>query len=228
MSTTYFTPKLFTFLRDLEKNNDRAWFKSHQDEYEANVRDPALRFIDDFAQPLAKISPHFEADTRTVGGSMFRIQRDTRFSKDKTPYKTNTGLQFRHESARDAHAPGFYLHIQPGGSFMGAGLWRPETRVAYAIRAHIDENQVDWKKVSRGKRFTDVFTMEGDTLVRPPKGYDEDHPLIGDLKRKDFIASARLSQRDITSSDFMKTFTGHCTRAAPLMRFLCDAVGIPF
>ena len=84
MATGYFTPKLFKFLRDLEANNDRTWFKANQDRYIEDVREPALDFINDFADPLAKISPHFVADTRTVGGSLFRIQRDTRFSKDKT------------------------------------------------------------------------------------------------------------------------------------------------
>jgi uncharacterized protein (TIGR02453 family) len=130
--------------------------------------------------------------------------------------------------AENAHAPGFYLHIQPGECFMGVGLWRPETKVAYQIRDHIDENQAEWKRASRGKRFTDVFNLEGDSLVRPPKGFDEDHPLIADLKRKDFIASTRLSQKTITSSDFMKVFADNCKRGAPLMKFLCDAVGVPF
>ena len=192
------------------------------------IREPALDFINDFAAPLAKISPNFVADSRTVGGSLFRIQRDTRFSKDKTPYKLNTGMQFRHSSAKDVHAPGFYLNIQPGENYMGIGLWRPESKVAYAIREHIHENQADWKRASRGKRFTDVFTVTGDSLVRPPKGYDEDHPLIEDLKRKDFIASVRLSQKDITSAEFLEEFAARIKRAAPYMRFLCDAVGVPF
>ena len=126
MSKRYFTPKLFGFLRELAENNDREWFKAHQDEYEQYVREPALEFITDFAKPLEKISPHFVADSRTVGGSLFRIQRDTRFSKDKTPYKTNVGIQFRHEFGRDVHAPGFYLHLEPDNVFMGAGMWHPD------------------------------------------------------------------------------------------------------
>jgi len=228
MSTRYFTPKMYSFLRDLAMNNEREWFKANQKTYEEVIREPALDFINDFAEPLAKISPHFVADSRTVGGSLFRIQRDTRFSKDKTPYKANTGMQFRHASAKDVHAPGFYVNLQPGENYMGVGLWRPETKVAYRIRAHIDENQSDWKRASRGKRFTDVFTVTGDSLSRPPRGYDEDHPLIEDLKRKDFIASRRLAQKDVTSADFMGLFTENLKRAVPYMRFLCDAVGVPF
>jgi uncharacterized protein (TIGR02453 family) len=228
MSKKYFTPKLFGFLKDLAENNDRVWFKAHQDAYEEYVREPALDFINDFADPLKKISQHFVADSRTVGGSLFRIQRDTRFAKDKTPYKLNTGMQFRHIAGKDAHAPGFYIHIQPGECFMGVGLWRPETKVAYAIRERIDQEQAAWKRASRGKRFTEVFEVQGDSLKRPPRGYDEDHPLIEDLKRKDFIASTRLTQKVITSDDFMSEFTDNCKRAAPFMKFLCDAVGVPF
>ena len=224
----YFTPKLFTFLNDLARNNTREWFKEHQDDYERYVREPALDFINDFAKPLERISPHFVADSRKVGGSLFRIQRDTRFSSDKTPYKENTGVQFRHARAKDVHAPGFYLNLQPGECYMGVGLWRPETKVAYVIRERIDEDQAGWKKASRGKRFTDVFTVTGESLTRPPRGYAADHPLIDDLKRKDFIASTRLSQKAVTSDGFIKVFENYCKRSAPFMKFLCEAVDVPF
>ena len=228
MSKRYFTPRLFAFLRDLADNNDRDWFKAHQDDFESYVREPALDFVNDFAGPLKKISPHFVADSRTVGGSLFRIQRDTRFSKDKTPYKLNTGLQFRHIAAKDAHAPGFYMHLQPGECFIGVGLWRPESKVAYTIREAIAENPAPWKKATRGKRFTDVFELTGDSLIRPPRGYEEDHPLIEDLKRKDFIASAQITQKAITSDTFMAEFADSCKRSAPFMKFLCEAIGVPF
>lgn len=228
MGNTYFTPKLFRFLRDLDENNDRAWFKAHQADYERYVREPALDFINDFAAPLKGISEHFIADTRKVGGSLFRIQRDTRFGKDKTPYKQNTGMQFRHLMAKDAHAPGFYLNLQPGECYMGVGLWRPETKVAYQIREKINADPTVWKRASRGKRFTDVFSLGGDSLVRPPRGFEEDHPLIDDLKRKDFIASVRLTQKQVTSDRFLEDFTDYNKRAVSFMRFLCEAVGVQF
>jgi len=228
MGTRYFSPQLFAFLRNLAENNDREWFKGHQGDYEQYIREPALDFINDFAARLAKLSPHFVADSRTVGGSLFRIQRDTRFSKDKTPYKLNTGMHFRHERAKDVHAPGFYLNIEPGACYMGAGLWQPETKAAYAIRAAIAEDPSGWKKASQGKRFTEIYTLEGDSLRRPPKGYDADHPLIDDLKRKDFIASTSLKQSEITSDRFMDDFTHHCRRAVPFVRFLTAAVGLEF
>ncbi len=226
--TQHFAPRFFGFFRDLAANNDREWFKAHQDEYERYVREPALDFIADFEARLTKISPHFVADTRKVGGSLFRIQRDTRFSKDKTPYKEATGIQFRHAAGKDAHAPGFYLHLEPGECFAGVGLWRPETKVAYAIRERIDAERAEWKRATRSERFTETFELVGDSLVRPPKGYDEGHPLIEDLKRKDFIASHRLTQKQVTSAGFIDEFAEMCAAARPFMRFLCRAVGVPF
>lgn len=228
MATRYFTPELFGFLKDLKDNNDRVWFKENQQRYEDAVRQPALDFITDFAEPLAGISEHFVADSRTVGGSLFRIQRDTRFAKDKTPYKLNTGMHFRHERAKDAHAPGFYLHLAPGGCFIGVGLWHPETKVAYAIRDHIAEHPKRWTGATRSKKFAEVFELGGESLKRPPKGFDPEHPLIDDLKRKSFMATTNLTQGQVTRGDFMAHFEDHCRRAVPMMRFLCDAVGVEF
>ncbi len=228
MGTRYFTPALFAFLRDLESNNDRVWFKANQDRYERAVRQPALDFITDYGPKLAAISPHLVADARAVGGSLFRIQRDTRFSKDKTPYKLNTGLHFRHEAASDAHAPGIYLHLAPGNCFMGAGLWRPPTATAYAIRARIDAEPASWKRAAKSKRIAETFSFEGESLKRPPKGFDADHPLLDDLKRKDFIVTTKLSQARVTSEDFMDDFHQLAKRAKPLVGFLCDAVEASF
>ena len=223
----HFTPAAFAFLRDLAANNDRDWFNANKDRYIEKVQEPALQFITDFAPRLARLSPHFTADSRVVGGSLFRIQRDARFSKG-APYKENSGVQFRHESARDVHAPGYYLHIQPSGSFMGAGLWRPETAVAYRIRERIAEDSAGWRRAAHGAAFRDTFDLTGDSLVKPPRGLDPTHPHVEDLKRKDFVASVSLSQKAVTSTTFLDDFTRLCRTATPLMRFLCDAVGVPF
>ncbi len=223
-----FSPALFTFLRDLEANNERDWFKANKQRYERTIKEPGLRFVDDFAPHLAKISPHFVADSRPVGGSMFRIYRDVRFSKDKSPYKTNTGFQFRHEAGKDAHAPGFYLHLEPGGVFSGVGLWQPDATTARKIREAIVDDPSRWKRVTRSKRFLGVYALEGESLKRPPRGFEPDHPLIEDLKRKDFIASTRLTQKAVTSPGFVGEYAKLCKAAAPFMEFLCDAVGVPF
>lgn len=228
MAKRYFTPELFAFLRDLGSNNDREWFNANKDRYESTVRQPALDFITDFADRLGGISPHFVADARTVGGSLFRIHRDTRFSKDKTPYKTNTGVHFRHENARDAHAPGFYLHLEPRNCFMGAGMWRPETKVAYEVRHHIADHQDRWTAATTAAGFADRFELGGDSLSRPPRGFDAEHPLIDDLKRKDFIAVQQVKQGDVTRADFIERFAEDCRRSSDYVHFLCDAVGVDF
>ena len=227
--TRYFTPNTFAFLRDLAANNEREWFRANQDRYEADVREPALEFIADFAERLHGISPHFSADPRKAGGSLFRIHRDIRFGKDKTPYKTHTGMQFRHVATKDdVHAPGFYLHIEPGACYAGVGLWRPSTEDAYKIRHAIADDPPGWRKAAHAKRFADVYTLDGESLVRPPKGFDADHPLIDDLKRKDFVAGARLTQKTVTSTEFLDEYTTLCAAAAPFMKFLCGAVGVRF
>lgn len=224
----FFSPALFKFLRDLKKNNDRAWFKANQERYEAAVRGPALDFITAFGPHLHRISPHFRADAKKVGGSLFRIHRDTRFSKDKSPYKTNTGLHFRHEAGKDAHAPGFYVHLEPGGCFIGAGIWRPDGPTTRSIREAIAERSAAWKKATRGKRFATTYRLGGESLKRPPAGFDEDHGFVEDLKRKDFIAVADLSQKDVTADDFDKQLAKRFKAGAPLVKFLCEAVGVSF
>lgn len=225
---THFTPRLFAFLRDLAHNNDREWFHAHQDDYERHVREPALEFIADVAAPLSRLSDQFSADARKVGGSLFRIQRDVRFSQDKRPYKTNTGVHLRHVMAKDVHAPGFYLHLEPRASFVGAGMWRPDAATAASIREAIADDPEGWAKVTRGEAFTGLFRLDGDSLKRPPRGFEADHPLIADLKRKDFVASAPLTQAKVTSDGFLDDFIHHCRVAAPFMEFLCRAVGVRF
>src|SRR5688572_4758258 len=118
----YFTPATFRFLRELARHNERDWFNTNKARFVSDVQEPALQFIADFAPKLEKLSPHFVADPRPQGGSLFRIYRDTRFSKDKTPYKTHVAMRFNHEAGPDVHAPGFYIHIEPGSSYAGVGL----------------------------------------------------------------------------------------------------------
>ena len=228
MNDSHFTPATFAFLDDLAANNNRPWFMENKERYEQHLRELSLRFISDFGPHLAKISSRFRADPRANGGSMFRIYRDTRFSKDKSPYKTYTGIQFRHEAGKDAHAPGFYLHIQPGSCFAGCGVWHPPGPALARIREAIDENPAAWKRASRGKRFRGTFELSGDSLIRAPRGFDPSHPLIEDLRRKDFIGIARLTADDLTAPDFLDTFTRLCHDAAPFQRWLCRALGVPY
>lgn len=221
-----FGPQLFSFLRELKRNNNREWFQENKERYLREVRDPMLVFIEAFGRPLDGISRNFLADPRPTGGSMFRIYRDTRFSKSKEPYKTHAAAQFRHVAGKDVHAPGFYLHLEPGSVFAGAGLWHPDAKTANLIRGAIAADPAGWKRATGGRTFKRDFTFEGDSLKRPPRGFDADHPLIEDLKRKDFIVITGYTQRQACAPDFLGRFTRTCRTAAPMMRFLTEAIGL--
>ncbi len=228
--STYFTPKTFAFLRALGRNNNRNWFNAHRAQFEANVRQPYQRLIADLAAPLKKISPHFIADPRPLGGSLFRIHRDTRFAKDKTPYKTWAGAQFFHERRRElaGEAPVFYLHIAPGECFLGGGLWHPQPETLRRVRAYMVANPASWKKATRAPAFRKKFELGGDTLSRPPAGFDRVHELIEDLKRKDFVASAEFDDAQATSPDFLKFVLGNFRQVAPLVDWLCGSLDLEF
>ena len=224
MAGKYFSKATFDFLEDLKENNNRAWFADNKSRYEEKLKDPALRLIEDFGPELEKISIHFLATPR----SLFRIYRDVRFSKDKSPYKTATGIHFRHEQSKNAHAPGFYLHIERGEVFAGVGIWRPEATALRAIREHIVEDPDGWRRASTAKKFTQSFELAGDRLKRAPKGFDPDHILIEELKWKDYIGVKQLPQSFVTSDALPKELAKTFEAGTPLMRFLCDALGVPF
>jgi len=228
MPNHYFTKQTFTFLSSLAANNNREWFEAHKQEYEDFVRTPALDFIADMADEMPAISKHFRALPKKVGGSLMRVQRDTRFSRDKTPYKTNVGIQFRHEVGKDVHAPGYYVHIEPGECFVGVGLWHPEADVLLKVREAIVKNGEDWVAARNDRLFRQHFEIVGDTLANAPRGFAKDHPLVEDLKFKDFTALARMSDAEMTSKNFRAQVAERFKQAAPYMRFLCRAMELRF
>ncbi len=223
-----FTPALFDFLRDLRAHNDRAWFEANRARYEADVREPLTRFVEELAPALHEISPLVVADPRPAGGSLFRIHRDTRFSKDKTPYKTNAGLQFRHQAGKDVHAPGFYLHLEPGQVFAASGIWHPDAATLGRVRDAIVADPTRWARIVADPAFGATFSLWGERLARPPRGYDPRHPFVEDLKRKDFVVTALFTEADACAPDFMERFAVTCRAAAPFARFLTEAVGLPW
>ena len=172
MSRSWFDPALFTFLRQLARNNRRDWFLANKERYEHRLREPALQFISALAGPLSAISAHYVANPARVGGSLFRIQRDTRFASDKTPYKSWAGARFAHERRREVVAPSFYLHVQPGSCFAGGGLWHPESPTLRKVRDFIADNPAAWKKATRGKVFRAHLAFHGESLTRPPRRDD--------------------------------------------------------
>jgi len=218
--TAFFSPELFDFLRQLKRHNNRGWFARNKARYEEVVQDPALIFISSFGPHLHKLCPHFVADARPSRGSLFRIYRDTRFSPDKRPYKTHVGIHFSHVGGKDAHAPVFYLHLEPEDCFAAAGVWHPDSSALTKIRLAIVANPDQWTKV-RSK-----LELEGDSLMRPPRGFNANHRFIEDIKRKDFAASARLTEAQVCGPKFMRDFVSACRTMLPLVEFTTRALGL--
>jgi uncharacterized protein (TIGR02453 family) len=224
----HFTPELFAFLGDLKAHNDRPWFEAHRGRYEEHVLHPALQFVSDFGPLLKEISPHFQAIPKVTGGSLFRIHRDTRFAKDKSPYKTAVGIRFFHRRRKEIQAPVFYLHLEPGGCFCGLGVYHPDREVLARIRQAVAGRPDEWRRALADPALSRRFHQSGDALVRPPKGFDPDHPLIDEIKRKDFVAAAELSDADATAPGLLGRYADLCRAGAGYVRFLCQAVGVEF
>ncbi len=227
-SERLFTDATVQFLIDLQQNNDRDWFQANKQRYEDHVREPALAFIRAMAPHVTRVSKHFDASDKKVGGSLMRVFRDTRFSRDKTPYKTNIGIQFRHQAGKDAHAPGMYVHIAFDGCFVGAGSWRPEAESLGAIRRRIVERPAEWLAARDDKTFRKYFELGGESLVRMPRGFSEDDPNATDIRRKDFIAVTDMTLDDVLTGDLVAFCAERFSAAAPYLRFLTRAVNAPF
>lgn len=213
--TPYFSPELFHFLIELRFNNHRTWFQSNKKRYEQHVRAPFLRFIEDFSPRLHRISPDYLAGSR----SLFRINRDTRFSVNKAPYKTHAAAQFRHRLGQDVHLPGFYIHLEPDNCFLGAGIWMPEPENLRRIRSAIARQDARWLRLRK------KLELDGEgKLVRPPKGYSADHPLIEDLKQRSFTVSYSLDESEVLSDRFPETVEKAFRKLLPLNRFLSEVL----
>lgn len=228
MSNAYFSAATFRFLRRLQANNNREWFKAHQSEYERHVREPFRQLIADLAEPLADISPHFVADTRKVGGSLFRPQRDMRYVRHKPPYKPFAGARFFHERRRETAAPSFYLHLGPDECFAGGGLWRPDTGTLRQLREFIVDNPAAWKHATRGETFRQHLHLTGEHLARAPRGFDADHELIEDLKFKQLTAVAGFDEGLACSAELPDFAVTTFRRVAPLLDYLCAARDLAF
>jgi uncharacterized protein (TIGR02453 family) len=225
-----FSKDFFKFFRELKRNNERAWFEANKDRYKSVVVAPLSGFIADLAPLLAKTSPHFRADPRPSGGSMFRIYRDVRFSRDKSPYKTHASAQFRHELGKDVHAPGYYLHLAPGEVFFGGGLWMPDPSTLARIRTRIADRPGDWRKAKAARTVQATYgdLRDGDPLTRPPRGFGPDHPMIEDIKMRSFFVSRDSDETEAASPAFVKLVGKSFADAAPVMKFLCEAVGAKY
>ncbi|MDO5611247.1 MAG: DUF2461 domain-containing protein [Pseudomonadota bacterium] len=225
----YFNDDSLKFLRGLARHNNREWFQQHKADYEAHVRAPFQRLLVDLQPALAAISPHMRSDPKTVGGSMFRIQRDTRFSGDKAPYKPWQGARLFHERRQQVAAPSFYLHLQPGESFVGAGLWHPETKTQRRVRQFIFDNPAGWARAAHDKALRKRFDLlSDDMLVRPPAGFPADFAYIDDLRHHNFALGRPLTDADISSTRLRSILEKDLLQLAPFVDYLCAALDLEF
>ncbi|KGM54981.1 hypothetical protein N800_01495 [Lysobacter daejeonensis GH1-9] len=225
----YFSDASFKFLRGLARHNNREWFLSHKADYESHVRAPFQRLLTDLQPALAAISPNFRADSRPVGGSLFRIQRDTRFANDKAPYKPWQGARLFHERRREVAAPSFYLHLQPGDCFIGAGLWHPETETVRKVRHFIVDNPGSWKAAAHAPTFRKRFDLEdSEMLVRMPRGFPDDFEFADDLRRKNFVAFRALDDDLMTGPRLLQTVEKDLAALGPFTDYLCAALDLEF
>jgi uncharacterized protein (TIGR02453 family) len=223
-----FSRDLLRFLAQLRSHNNRAWFERNRARYERVYREAFASFIESFAPRLGKLSPHFVADPRPTGGSVMRIYRDTRFSKDKAPYRTYTVVHFAHKDAGEGSAPGFFLYVASDEISGGGGIWHPEPPVANRIRSAIAEDPASWVAATSSHAFQERFELTGESLKRPPPGFRKDHPQIAELMRKDFVASTPVPRARFVSAGFPAYYEEICRELSPMMEFLSDAVGLPF
>jgi uncharacterized protein (TIGR02453 family) len=224
-----FSPRTIAFLKALERNNSRDWFHTHHRRFQEEVQEPVLEFIRAVQPELLRISSHFLADDRKIGGSMLRLQRDMRFTSDPTPYFTHVLVIFRHEVGRGFDAPAFHVRIDAGAIEIGAGFWRPRASNLERLRARILERPAEWKRIRNAKRLRETFGgLSGAMLKRLPKGLPEDHPLAEDLRRKDWRLARSLEPAALADPGFAREAVSTFRAAAPLVRFLCQALRLPF
>ena len=220
-----FTPQTLEFLHKLAQNNQRDWFLEHKNDYEQQVLEPALDFICAMEQPLAGLSPRFLCIPKRQGGSLLRIYRDTRFARDKRPYKTNIGIHFRHDAFRDIHGPGLYFHVGLDECFVGGGIWHPEPDSLQRIRQHMVDRPRQWQAALRATRGGLGLSLWGEQLQRVPRGWSADHPLADDLRRKDFVLARDFDEGLLYSPDIVDFVMETYAAMKPFMKFLCESQG---
>ncbi|MEA5669239.1 DUF2461 domain-containing protein [Stenotrophomonas sp. MH1] len=227
--TQYFSDASYKFLRGLARHNDKAWFAEHKQQYEEYVRQPFLRLITDLQPDLTEVSEHFRADPRTVGGSLFRIYRDSRFSNDKTPYKTWQGARLFHERRKEVPAPSYYIHLAPGENFIGAGIWHPEPDTQRKLRQFIFDNPGSWKAAAHAPAVRKRYDFEtSEKLVRPPRGFPADFEFIDDLKHRNWVLWRAIDDDTMTGPRLRQTLAKDLAALAPFVDYLCAALDLEF
>lgn len=215
------TAETIKFLKQLKQNNNKEWFDAHKAEYQ-NLRKDWINFITEIIKGISA----FDADVakNDPAKCIFRINRDVRFSKDKSPYKTNFGASISKTGEKNKFC-GYYIHISPDECFFGGGVYMPEPDALQAIRQEIDYHFSDFEKILKQANFKKYFTgIEGEKLSRPPKGYDAENPAIEYIKQKHFIATYNFSMDEVTKSDWAKQIVSIAKAVYPLNTFLYEAI----
>jgi uncharacterized protein (TIGR02453 family) len=226
-----FTPEALKFFRGLAKNNEKQWFESHRDEYERAVREPMRDLIDEMLMRFRDFAPEIGGDPKRC---MFRINRDVRFSKDKSPYKTHAACWFHHRGASrrvgadsNEGSAGFYFHLEPGGrSMLGAGIWMPPRPQLNRLRDAIAERPENIERVARTlpRRFGGLD--DSAMLKRMPRGYGEDHPAAQWLRYQSFTSGRTLADSEVTSTKLPALLTREYKALLPLVRWANSALGL--
>lgn len=213
-----FTDDTLRFLRALKRNNDREWFKARRDRYDQVVRAPMIALIEQLARDFSRFAPEIVASPKT---SLYRIYRDTRFSEDKTPLKTQVSASFRWRGLLKGEGAGLYLEIHPQWVWMGGGFWAPPAPQLVRIREHIAATYPDIDRLARDRRFRRVIgELTGEKLSRVPRGYAKDHPAAEYLKFRQFLGGREFAPEFATSAGFYPALIETYKALMPLIRFL--------
>ena len=228
-----FNSAALSFLRGLDRNNNKPWFEAHRATYEAQVRDPMRALIEEMDRRFRRFAPEMTGDPKR---SMFRIYRDTRFSRDKSPYKTHAACWFQHRGAHhrvgseaEGGSAGFYFHLQPGKSMLGAGIWMPPRPMLNRLRDTIADDPRGFARVVKQSAFQKRFGGLDDEamLKRMPRGFAEDHPAADWLRYQSFTAGRLLKDADVTGARLPALLEKDFAGLLPLVRWLNGALGLP-
>jgi uncharacterized protein (TIGR02453 family) len=213
-----FTNDTLKFLRALKRNNDREWFKSRKDDYERHVRAPMIGVIEQLARDFTRIAPELLASPKA---SLYRIYRDTRFSEDKTPLKTNAAAVFPWKGLARHEGAGLYFEVAPGWVWIGGGMYAPQSPQLVRVREHIVDTWPEIRKITTARAFASrVGALHGDRLTRVPRGFPADHPSVEFLKHRQFLASREFPADFATTDAFYATLLATFAAIVPLVRFL--------
>ncbi|MBI4428920.1 MAG: DUF2461 domain-containing protein [Ignavibacteriales bacterium] len=218
-----FPRKGIEFFKRLKRNNSRTWFEKHKDEYEAFVRMPMQSLVASLQPHFAQFAPEFEVNPRKA---IFRIYRDIRFSKDKTPYKTHTAAHFvLSGKPKGFLGSGYYMHIEPGEVFAGAGIYMPDGDQLKKIRSRVARAENEFLSIIEDRKFRRLFgKLEGDKLKRVPQGYDESHPMAQWIKFKQFFVGVSWEESRAYRKQLVGDLSNVFEMATPLVRFLNESL----